>query len=208
MKKKSETAQADDWLEQAYPEVHYLLLALDGEAPALTWLEANSPGVGLVAQSLTGHKEALASLESGTGADLSDLFEVIDNDDLTNWLKERRPDVHQFFEAVQGTAEALATFKRKKMLVRMAEALRGRHEDYLRRQRDGNGAIEGGAAADMACLTGEMHLRAREYRKAVEAFTRAIETQPAADLYEGRARAYRGLAAVDERRAEDLRRGC
>jgi tetratricopeptide (TPR) repeat protein len=206
MKKKIDKVQADDWLEQAYPEVHYLLLALDGDESAFTWLASNSPGVGLVAQALSGHKQALASLKTGASADLSDLFDVIDNEDLTSWLKERRPDVHQFFEAIQGAPEAPTAYKRKKALARMAETLRVRHEDYLRQQRDGHPPIGGGAAADMGCLIGELHLRQGEYGKAVEAFTRAIESQPAADLYEGRARAYRGLAAEDERRAEALRR--
>jgi hypothetical protein len=57
----------------------------------------------------------------------------------------------------------------------------------------------------MGCLVGEMHLSKGDYHKAVEAFTRAIESQPASDLYEGRARAYRGLALEDEKRAEALR---
>ena len=39
----------------------------------------------------------------------------------------------------------------------------------------------------------------------IEAFTRAIETRPAADLYEGRARAYRGLAERDMDAAALLR---
>ena len=65
--------------------------------------------------------------------------------------------------------------------------------------------IGGGTVADMGCLIGEMHLRQGEYEKAVEAFTRALETQPAADLYEGRARAYRGIAEQDERDARKMR---
>jgi tetratricopeptide (TPR) repeat protein len=63
-----------------------------------------------------------------------------------------------------------------------------------------------GAAADVSLLIGEMHLKQGEYTKAIEAFTRSIEADPrAADEYEGRARAYRALAAQDERRARDLR---
>ncbi len=64
------------------------------------------------------------------------------------------------------------------------------------------------AAADVSLLIGEMHLKAGEYAKAVEAFTRSIETNPAAaDEYEGRARAYRALADEDERRAREFRTG-
>jgi hypothetical protein len=59
--------------------------------------------------------------------------------------------------------------------------------------------------ADAACLVGEMHLQRREYHKAVEAFSRAIENRPSVDAYEGRAKAYRGLASEDIRNAEQLR---
>ena len=62
------------------------------------------------------------------------------------------------------------------------------------------------AAADVSLLIGEMHLRQGDYFKAIEAFTRSIEADPtAADEYEGRARAYRALAARDERKARELR---
>jgi tetratricopeptide (TPR) repeat protein len=64
------------------------------------------------------------------------------------------------------------------------------------------------AAADVSLLIGEMHLKAGEYIKAVEAFTRSIEANPAAsDEYEGRSRAYRALADEDERKAKQLRAG-
>ncbi|HVS35529.1 MAG TPA: hypothetical protein VMS17_08105 [Gemmataceae bacterium] len=62
------------------------------------------------------------------------------------------------------------------------------------------------AAADVSLLIGEMHLKEGEYFKAIEAFTRSIEADPkAADEYEGRARAYRALAATDDRKARELR---
>ncbi len=60
--------------------------------------------------------------------------------------------------------------------------------------------------ADAACLVGELHLKRGEYQKAVEAFSRAIENHPTADAYQGRAQAYRGLAADDEREAEVMLR--
>ena len=41
--------------------------------------------------------------------------------------------------------------------------------------------------------------------KAIEAFTRALESNPTADVYEGRAQAYRALAEADERKARELR---
>ena len=58
-------------------------------------------------------------------------------------------------------------------------------------------------AADAACLVGELHLRKKDYRKAIEAFTRALESSPSVDAYQGRAQAYRGLAAEDERAAQE-----
>ncbi len=61
---------------------------------------------------------------------------------------------------------------------------------------EANGTRE---VADAACLVGELHLTKREYRKAIEAFTRAIEENPTPDAFEGRAKAYRALAAADER---------
>lgn len=62
--------------------------------------------------------------------------------------------------------------------------------------------LQASAKADMACLVGELHLRKGDYGKAVAAFTRAIETSPTVDAYEGRAKAYRALAQQDEREAD------
>lgn len=61
------------------------------------------------------------------------------------------------------------------------------------------------AGADTACLVGEVHLDKGEFLRAVEAFTRAIASQPNVDAYEGRSRAYRALADADERSAQALR---
>jgi hypothetical protein len=60
-------------------------------------------------------------------------------------------------------------------------------------------------AADAACLVGELHLSKGNFRKAIEAFTRAIEEHATADAYEGRARAFRELAAADEGAAQKLK---
>jgi hypothetical protein len=65
--------------------------------------------------------------------------------------------------------------------------------------------MQASVAADTACLIGELHLGKGDYAKAVEAFSRSIEGSPTADAYEGRAKAYRALAAADERRADKLR---
>jgi tetratricopeptide (TPR) repeat protein len=70
---------------------------------------------------------------------------------------------------------------------------------------EGPQPLTGRSAADAACLVGELHLSQGEYARAVEAFSRAIDISPTADAYEGRAKAYRGLAAADERTAQGLR---
>jgi tetratricopeptide (TPR) repeat protein len=205
--KKPSTTETRNWLEEAYPQMHSLLLALDGDEDAANWLAENSPGVALLTRALTGEHRALSRLEEGKGVDLDDLFELIDNEDLVDWLEQRQPNLHLLFEAIQGDDEALAQVRRRKAAyARLVGPFRKIHETFIRKTRDGNGFIEGGTAGDMGCLIGEMHLRQGEYDKAVEAFTRAIETQQAADLYEGRARAYRGLATRDETHAQILRK--
>ena len=65
------------------------------------------------------------------------------------------------------------------------------------------GAFSHIEAADAACLVGELHLQKGDYLKAIEAFTRAIESHPTPDAYQGRAQAYRALADSDERRAQE-----
>jgi hypothetical protein len=64
--------------------------------------------------------------------------------------------------------------------------------------------IDGSVAADTACLIGELHLSKGDYVKAVDAFSRAIQSAPTADAFEGRANAYRALADLDDRRAAKL----
>jgi len=71
---------------------------------------------------------------------------------------------------------------------------------------DGQAQDMAGSAADAACLIGEMHLRQGDHTRAIDAFTRAIQSSPTADAYEGRAKAYRGLAFEDEGQARELRR--
>jgi len=206
MTRKSNHDERGDWLEQAYPQMHYMLQAIAGDEPALVWLEQNSKGVSNLVRAMNGTREALADLNCEAPTDLDDLFEVIDNEDLLEWLKERQPDVHLLFEAIKGDEESAARLKRKHpRQAKLALAVRHLHERYQQGNANGNGAIEGSAAADVRCLVGEMHLKNGAYERAIEAFTRAIETEPTPDVYEGRARAYRGLAAEDERRAAELR---
>lgn len=204
--KKHSAPEPPSWLEQAFPQVHYLLLALDGEEIARRWLADNSHGVALLMRGLAGEKQALSGLENGHGGELDDLFELIDNDDLGGWLKERRPEVLLFFQAIKGGEDArLHLERRKPMFARLVPMLRRAHARFLDRGRNGNGQFEDDAMADMGCLIGEMHLKQNEFEKAIEAFSRAIDTHPAPDLFEGRARAFRALAERDEGAATLLR---
>ena len=191
------------WLEQAFPQMHYLLLALDGDPSAGRWLSSNSTGVSLLARSIDGDIPATEALAAGQPGDHDDLFELMENEDIVLHLSIRRPDIHRMFAAVRGDADALERLGRKhSSLARLVPTLQAFHKRMIQAQ---NGEVTGGTVADMGCLIGEMHLRQGEYEKAVEAFTRALETQPAADLYEGRARAYRGIAEQDERDARKMR---
>ena len=76
MTSKNGKTRADNWLEQAYPQVHYMLLALEGDKAALAWLEGNSKGVADLTRAMHGDKNALAALHAEAPADLDDLFEV------------------------------------------------------------------------------------------------------------------------------------
>jgi hypothetical protein len=63
--------------------------------------------------------------------------------------------------------------------------------------------ISRSSAADAAVLVGEMHLGHGDYAKAIAAFTQAIENSPTADAYQGRAKAYRSLAELDDQKARE-----
>src|SRR5262245_31337955 len=204
--KKQNPSQPPSWLEQAYPQMHHLALALGGDRSAVAWLEANSHGVARFTHALNGDRQALAALQNGAAEELDDLFEMIDNEDLTSYLAARHPELSLLFGAIKGDDAATARLKTKKAAyARLVPALRQVHERFLSRTGSPHELTDGGAVADMGCLIGEMHLRQEEYEKAIEAFTRAIETQPAPDLFEGRARAYRGLAERDESAAALMR---
>lgn len=198
--KNPSTSEASDLIEQAFPQVRFLLLALDGDSKAQHWLDSNSPGTGLFARLLGGDATVLPKLNNGTPGRMDDLFELVDNDDLARLFQERRPALQLLFGALRGDAEAARALKRDgPAYYKHLTHLRQAYARYKKHEEDG--PLEE-SAADMGCLVGEMHLRAGEYEKAIEAFTRAIETAPSADLYEGRARAYRGLAELDLERAQ------
>lgn len=201
------------WLESENPELFHILRALEGDAEAQQWLEMESPALGLFTHALRGDKKALKTFQEGAVPNLDDLFATFDSCDPVPWLCEKHPELHLVFTAAKGDEAALRRLKRKKAaLARLAEALRkpyqaARNQDGAPGPETGGGEMADGAAADVGCLVGELHLRKGDFDKAVEAFTRAINTNPSADEYEGRARAYRALALLDERKAEELRNG-
>ncbi len=188
----------------------HLLQAIDGSKEALAWLDAHLHGLAVFVRALGNGKKGLESLRAMPQGEWDHLVETICNDGLDPVLEERHPDVHLLFEAVKGDDGALGRLRRKKpSFAKLAETIRAYHEQY-----GGGGGEEAptdrlpcSAAADVGCLIGEMHLNKGEYHKAIEAFTRAIENQPTADVYEGRAAAYRALADLDEQKARELKLG-
>jgi tetratricopeptide (TPR) repeat protein len=197
------------WLRNDDPEIYHLLRALDGELDALRWLKLRGDGLFLFVEALTGAKEAVDSLEAHSSDKLSDLFDTIAHCDVEDWLNENHPELHRLFEYVRGDDTALRGVKHKKVTYkRVAEIVRAKYRDYHDEDGETATASDGkassrpeGAAADVGCLIGEMHLQNQEYHKAIEAFSRAIENDPTPDAYAGRARAYRELAALDDRSA-------
>src|SRR5262249_44370355 len=112
MKNRS-TSEAFDLIDEAFPQVRYLLLALDGDSKAQHWLDNNSPGTGLFARLLGGDATVVPKMNNGTPGRMDDLFELVDNDDLTPLWQERRPALHLLFGALRGDAEAARSLKRE-----------------------------------------------------------------------------------------------
>jgi tetratricopeptide (TPR) repeat protein len=216
MNDKSDTntpVSDSSWLERDAPEIYYLLHALESDREALRWLRHKGEGLHLFAKALDGDKPALDELSSREPAELGGLFDTIAHCDVEQWLDENHPDLHRLFAFVRGDESALRGLKHKKVTQkRLAEILRAKYRDY--HEEDGEepsktvnspAKAAEGTAADVGCLIGEMHLRESEFHKAVDAFSRAIDTNPTADAYEGRARAYRALASLDVDAAQLLR---
>jgi hypothetical protein len=193
----------DRWLKEENPDLFLILHALAGEAECLERLEREGRGLALFTLALAGNKKALAALEKGGDLELDYVYGLAVNCQQGGWLAERHPDVYAVFEAVRGDGGPLRRLKGKKPgLTKLARLVRAaaRTDDVERALRDGGGA------ADIGCLVGEMHLDRGEFARAVEAFTRALAVAPTPDALEGRSRAYRGLAALDERRAREMKR--
>jgi len=206
----------EGWLREENPDLYYMVQALAGDVEALRWLELKSEGLWLFTRAAGGDRKALAALEAGQAIDLDDLFGTIDDPGLWQWLAEKHADLHLLFQSIKGDDDALRRLKRKKaVLARLALLVGAAYQKHQNADADGTPEdarpaespqeIPGDAAADVGCLIGELHLSKGDYAKAVEAFSRSIETDPSADAYEGRAHAYRELALADERKALELR---
>jgi tetratricopeptide (TPR) repeat protein len=203
--------QEEAWLLQEYPEIHYLLQARDGDQDALRWLQTKSEGLYQFALAFAGEKKSAETLSSMTAEQLEDVLGLVAHYDLGQWLSQKEPDLHHIFAAARGDDEAMRKLQRKRTLAKLARVLRERYQTAQPRDTAATdlaaAPVTDVAAGDVSCLVGETHLKAGEFAKAVEAFTRALETGPTADVYEGRARAYRALAEMDELRARHLRDG-
>lgn len=215
MKHNSDTKTAESdltWLHNDEPEIYHLLLALNGDLDGLRWLRKHGDGLFLFVEALSGAREAVETLEAHPPAKLVDLFDTISHCEVEEWLSENHPELHALFAFVRGDDAALKGIKQKRaILKRVAEILRAKYQDNHEEDTDGAAPSDGtatlpeGAAADVGCLIGEMHLQNRDYHKAIEAFSRAIANDATPDAHAGRARAYRALAAVDDHAASELR---
>jgi hypothetical protein len=199
----------DDWLQEENPDLYHLLKALDGDQASFLWLANQTAGMYRFARALSGDRKAIAALKDLDGQELDYLHGEIFNCGQLQWLAERAPHLHLLFEAVKGDEVALRRLKRAKAgYARIAQLLRdltGMAQAEGAGETDGEEGLTEDASADVGCLVGEHHLSQHEYGKAIEAFTRAIETHPTADAYEGRAQAYRALARQDDRKVRELR---
>jgi hypothetical protein len=190
------------------PALQQLLGFLDGERSCLDWLEENRPGVACLLRALDGGPKARQKLASLLPARWDEVFEVVACEEIERLLLADHQEVYLLFAAAKGNAESLAALRRqKRSYATLAQMIREASERMARlKSRHGsNGKVSESDAADVGCLIGEMHLGRNEFLKAVEAFTRAIENEPTADAFEGRARAYSALALQDEQRARELR---
>ncbi len=191
------------------PRAYFALKAIEGNERALDWLGKHQRGLYLFARAFGGDAEALQQLRSNSSLDLEDLFEAIADEALTPHLRKRLPDLHRLFAAVRGDPNGARLRERKRhkpLLDDLAQVLQELYENRVDAdERGGSEAISEDSAADMSCLVGDLHLKVCEFEKAVDAFSRAIQNRPSVDAYEGRARAYRGLAEEDERAARQLR---
>jgi hypothetical protein len=186
----------DAWLKAENAELYWMVRAMAGDDGALLRLESEGRGLALFTRVLTGDRKALSALEEGPDLELDYVHGLAVNCQQSGWLQEHHPVLHAVFEAVKGDEGPLRRLKKKKPgLTKLARLVRDAREKAPK--------LTAASPADVGCLVAEVHLSKGEYHKAIEAFTRAIETAATPDAYEGRARAYRALAEADERRAAE-----
>jgi hypothetical protein len=188
----------DAWLKAENADLYWMVRAMAGDDGALLRLESEGRGLALFTRVLTGDRKALAAMEEGRDLELDYVHGLAVNCQQSGWLLEHHPVLHAVFEAIKGDEAPLRRLKKKKPgLTKLARLVRDARETAPK--------LAAASPADVGCLVAEVHLSKGEYVKAIEAFTRAIETAATPDAYEGRARAYRALAEADERQAAKLK---
>jgi hypothetical protein len=183
-----------------------VVLAADGNAEASRRLESRGEALRLLPRAVRGDRHAFAALRATDPIELDALCATLLTTEPPDGLAERHPELQLLLEAVRGSDVALHRLHRKKAGVwRLARFLRDVCGAAEALEGSGDGTITDDAAADVGLLVGEQHLRDGKFVSALAAFSRAIEVEPTPDAYEGRARAYQGLATADERMARALR---
>jgi tetratricopeptide (TPR) repeat protein len=180
--------------------------AADGDAEALHRLEKRGEALRLLPRAVRGDRHAFAALRAADPLELDALCATLLTAEPPDGLAARHPELQLLLEAVRGNDVALHRLERKRAgLGRLTRFLRDVCVNAEEPADGGDGSITGDAAADVGLLVGEQHLREGNFARALAAFNRAIEVEPTSDAYEGRARAYRGLADLDDREAGKIR---
>jgi tetratricopeptide (TPR) repeat protein len=182
-----------------------VVLAADGDGAASRRLESRGEALRLLPQAVRGDRHAFAALRAADPLELDALCATLLTTEPPDGLAARHPELQLLLESVRGNDVALHRLERKRAgLGRLARFLRDicGSAESVADESDGN---INDSAADVGLLVGEQHLRDGNYARALAAFNRAIEVEPTPDAYEGRARAYQGLAELDERQARAIR---
>jgi hypothetical protein len=190
------------------PVMQQLLKSLDGDHEGLDWLDRNRPGLACLLRALAGGPRARDRMHRLTPGEWDEIFELTASEELEPHLLRHHPEEHSLFAAVMGDEDAKKLLrKHRPSYLLLADIIRKAHERSLAaaRRAESNGRINGSESADVSCLIGEKHLAAGDFHRAIDAFSRSIESEPTADALEGRARAYHALAILDETLARALR---
>ena len=180
--------------------------AADGDAEAIRRLASRGEALRLLPQAVRGDRHAFAALRAADPLELDALCATLLTAETPDGLATRHPELQLLLEAVRGNEVALHRLERKRAgLGRLTRFLRDVCVSAEAPADGGDGRMTDDAAAAVGVLVGEQHLRDRNFARALAAFNRAIEVEPTADAYEGRARAYRGLADLDDHEAGRIR---